>query len=299
MTQQEKGQCFIVGDWRVSADRNLITRGIKSHRLEPKCMQVLMTLASHANEVVSRDTLLETVWPRTCSGDEALTRCICHLRRNFNDDPQNPAYIETIPKKGYRLLAACHYAPTTKQSPPVGSQPVRQLRFTRVLAVLAGIAIVAQVAYMTKTSVSPSPAETVISVVAMPEHSITVLPFENLTGDPEIDSFSDGISTTIRSVVSKENDIVVVAFRPLESGTPEPEDLRLLAERIGVSNVLRGSVQRSGHELRVTTQLVDGSSGFNIWSKSFNLQDDDLFQAEDEIAEKVVFQIRESGRKSG
>lgn len=262
-------------------------------------MQVLMELAGHANEVVSRDTLLETVWPRTCSGDEALTRCICHLRRNFDDDPQNPAYIETIPKKGYRLLAACHYAPTIKHSPPVGSQPVRQLRFTRILAVMAGIAIVAQVAFMTKTSVNPAPPETTISVVAIPEHSITVLPFKNLTGDPEVDSFSEGISTTIRSVVSKENDIVVVAFRPLESESPEPEDLRLLAERIGVSNILRGSVQRSGHELRITTQLVDGSSGFNIWSKSFNLQDDDLFQAEDEIAERVVFQIRESDRQSG
>ena len=104
-----------IGDWLVCQDRNMMARGEECHRLEPKTMAVLSELAAHPGKVVNRRDLLDKVWPRTFSGDEALTRCISQLRSCFADDSRNPAYIETIPKKGYRLVATC--TPTSAKKP--------------------------------------------------------------------------------------------------------------------------------------------------------------------------------------
>lgn len=94
-----------IGDWHVEPTRNKLRFRERSVQVEPKTMQVLLFLASHPGEVQSKDRIIEEVWKGTFVTDGVLWNCISELRRIFEDDPRNPQYIETIPKKGYRLKA--------------------------------------------------------------------------------------------------------------------------------------------------------------------------------------------------
>lgn len=107
---------FSIGDWRVQPQINLIHRGQVSVHLEPKVMQVLVALASNPGELVTKQCLLQTVWPGVFVGDDVLTRAISEIRRVFSDDARSPRIIQTIPKTGYRLIA-----PVTFEAPPVES----------------------------------------------------------------------------------------------------------------------------------------------------------------------------------
>lgn len=307
-----------IGEWTVSPECNSMSRGDVHHRLEPKTMAVLNELASQPNKVVNRSELLEKVWPRTFSGDEALTRCVSQLRTCFEDDSRDPHYIETIPKRGYRLVANCvdldldqpglldktarqceavqKNADSTERSLPDSPGPSRprKLRMTQLLVILGACAVLMKIGALGIQSLSPPVDEPLVRVVQAPAHSIYVLPFSNLTSHPADDSFAEGIATTIRSEASKTGDIAVIAAGSGGAYSASETDLRKLAEEIGVATILTGSVQRSANDLRITAQLVDGYSGFNIWSKSFDLKDSDIFLVQDEIAASVVFEIRSS-----
>jgi len=96
---------FHIADWEVQPQLNCIRRGDQSHHLEPKVMQVLVHLAAHSNEVLSKDRLIQAVWPDTFVGEDVLTRSISEIRRAFEDDARAPRIVQTIPKAGYRLIA--------------------------------------------------------------------------------------------------------------------------------------------------------------------------------------------------
>src|SRR5687768_2343501 len=93
-----------IGEWWADGTTNELGRAGETLRLEPKAMEVLMVLADRAGQVVSRETLLAAVWPGVVVGDEALTQSIIKLRRALGDNPRSPGYIETISKRGYRLI---------------------------------------------------------------------------------------------------------------------------------------------------------------------------------------------------
>ena len=94
-----------IGEWRANRTTNELGRAGDTARIEPKVMEVLMVLADRAGEVVSRDDLLAAVWPGVVVGDDALTQSIIKLRKALGDNPRSPSYIETISKRGYRLIA--------------------------------------------------------------------------------------------------------------------------------------------------------------------------------------------------
>ncbi|MGP8186398.1 MAG: winged helix-turn-helix domain-containing protein [Terracidiphilus sp.] len=97
---------FWVNGWLVRPQANSLEKGGKVCHLEPKIMQVLVELATHPNEVLSKDRLLESLWQDTFVSDDALVRCISEIRSVFGDDPRSPQVIQTIPKSGYRLVAS-------------------------------------------------------------------------------------------------------------------------------------------------------------------------------------------------
>src|SRR3984885_5506069 len=97
---------FRIDDWLIQPQINSVQKEGKTWHLEPKVMQVLLQLASHPNEVLSKDRLLEAVWHNTFVGDDVLVRCISEIRYVFGDDPKFSRVIQTIPKGGYRLIAA-------------------------------------------------------------------------------------------------------------------------------------------------------------------------------------------------
>ena len=94
-----------IGDWDADFALNLLRRGQQAVHLEPKAMELLFFLAGHPGEVVSRDDLLAALWDGVVVGDDALTQAVIKLRKAFGDNPREPSYIQTVPKRGYRLIA--------------------------------------------------------------------------------------------------------------------------------------------------------------------------------------------------
>ncbi len=117
----DQNRPFLVGEWTVEPELNALRRGGVEKRVEPKVMQVLITLASRHNHVVPKGELIAAVWPDTFVSDDVLTRCISILRRITADDPQAPTFIQTVPRVGYRLLAPVRE--TALPDPPAGQAP--------------------------------------------------------------------------------------------------------------------------------------------------------------------------------
>ncbi len=130
---------FFVGNWLVQPGLNRITGKGPPVQIEPRIMHVLTCLASRPGQVISRATLLDIVWNRTIVNEEALTQAISHLRRVFADDPKSPAYIETIPKSGYRLIAPVSHDPAVERT--ILSSPPTFTRQTRRAGLFVGITV--------------------------------------------------------------------------------------------------------------------------------------------------------------
>jgi len=197
-----------VGSWIVDPSLNSMSSEGRSVRLEPKVMGVLVCLAQHPGETLSKEQLFQAVWPNIIVTEDVLKRCIAELRRAFDDDARNPHIIETISKRGYRLLAPVS-APAT----------------------------------------APVPQKEAVT------DSIAVLPFANMSADPENEYFADGITEEIIDALAQIEGLRVVARSSAFSFKNKYIDLRIVGEQLKVRTVLEGSVRRADNRLRITAQL--------------------------------------------
>jgi Tol biopolymer transport system component/DNA-binding winged helix-turn-helix (wHTH) protein len=196
---------FSVGDWRVDPSLHSVSGAAGEVRLEPKVMQVLVELAEHPGQVVSKDRLLHTVWADTFVGDEVLARAISELRRVFGDDPKAPRFIQTIPKGGYRLIAPVRFADRANQDASVTLDAVSARRSKsppwtrRLLWGTVGAAVVASIAFALAARLKSTPASS-------PAPSRTV-PFTTYPGLEWSPSFSpDGSRLAFLSGPPGENE---------------------------------------------------------------------------------------------
>jgi TolB-like protein len=234
-----------VGNWVVTPSLNSISSLGGTVRLEPKVMEVLVCLAQHPGDTVSKEQLFQAVWPRTVVTEDVLKRCIAELRRAFDDDARDPRVIETISKRGYRLVA-----------------PV------------------------TAGSATPAPTESVIN------DSIVVLPFVNMSADPEHEYFADGITEEIIDALAQIQELHVVARSSAFSFKGKHIDLRIVGEQLNVRTVLEGSVRRAENRLRITAQLVSAMDGYHLWSEHYDRELKDVFAIQEDIAQAIVQRLK-------
>ena len=116
--EQTPGSGFYLGDQRIEPARCAILTAAGEIRVEPRVMDVLVLMVSHAGEVVTREEFIKSVWNGTFVTDEVLSRCIYRLRQTLGDDSRNPRYIETVSKRGYRLIAPVENADTVAEPAP-------------------------------------------------------------------------------------------------------------------------------------------------------------------------------------
>jgi DNA-binding winged helix-turn-helix (wHTH) protein len=133
---------FVIDGWLAEPDLNSFTRDGRTVRVEPKVMEVCVRLVQGDGSVVSKADLLESIWRDTAVGEDALTRAISELRRALDDDARNPRVIETIPKRGYRLIGTLHPAPSEGAAQPASPGSIRRRRPTIVVgAATAGVTV--------------------------------------------------------------------------------------------------------------------------------------------------------------
>jgi TolB-like protein len=234
-----------VGNWIVDPSLNSMSCEGRTVRLEPKVMGVLLCLAEHPAETLSKEQLFQAVWPNIIVTEDVLKRCIAELRRAFDDDARNPHIIETISKRGYRLLA-----------------PVSALAAARAL-----------------------PESTVTD-------SIVVLPFTNMSADPENEYFADGITEEIIDALTQIQGLHVVARSSAFSFKGKHIDLRIVGEQLKVRTVLEGSVRRADNRLRITVQLASTADGYHLWSERYEREMKDVFAIQEEIAQAIVQRLK-------
>jgi TolB-like protein/Tfp pilus assembly protein PilF len=137
------------------------------------------------------------------------------------------------------------------------------------------------------------PSAAYVAMKAGSDRSIAVLPFRNLSAEPETEYFSDGISEEILNALSQVEGLRVCSRSSSFRFKNQEEDIRQIGQKLGVSSVLEGSVRRGGNRVRISAQLVNTSDGYHIWSEVFDGNLDDIFEVQDEIATKIVDRLKQ------
>jgi TolB-like protein/DNA-binding winged helix-turn-helix (wHTH) protein len=281
-----------VGEWVVDSDHNELRRGAERVRLEPKVIEVLVHLARHAGHVVGREELLAAVWPGVIVGDDALTQAIIKLRKALGDDAHKPTYIETISKRGYRLIA-----PVSQSNPTAAPAIEKRSRWgrKRILPIVAaGIVAVAIGAVLVFPEIArvvgmPWPIALDKTGVSTGGHpTIAVLPLSNLSGDAKRDYFSDGITEDIINALGRYSGVRVIARSSVDAYKDRAATPQVIARELGARYIVRGSVRQADAKLRVAVELSDAQKGVLLWSDRFEGEGKDVFEIQDRIVKNVV-----------
>lgn len=253
--------------------------------LDPKVMDVLVLLAQHAGQLVSREEMLASIWPGMVVTDDALTRCIYELRRQLaqaGGDESYKALVETLPKRGYRLNGEI----TLLESRP-GTQSRRWLK-QHWLALAIVIPAVVLLLLVIGDRIAGPDAEPRSPSADAATNSIAVLPFVDMSAGEDQEYFSDGIAEEILNRLTQSPNLRVISRTSSFSFRDRPLDIREIASRLNVNHVLEGSIRRSANHLRVTAQLIAASSNAHVWSATYDRELGDLFTVQDEIAASVA-----------
>ncbi len=268
---------FRLDDWVVRTQRCCIERADESKRLKPKAMQVLEALARARGAVVSRNELFDSIWPGQAVSDDALTNCVVELRKAFDDSAKSPQIIETIPKKGFRILTEVEAVSDDAPSAGAASLSVRTVNKWLLILPLMIVAslVVARIGWIQVIS-ADTPT------------SIAVLPFVDMSSEGDQEYFSDGLSEELINRLTQVNGLQVTGRTSSFYFKGRNEDLRSIGEQLSVSHVVEGSVRKSDDRLRISAQLIDVDTGFHLWSESYDRQFEDIFAVQQDIAESVA-----------
>ncbi|MFD1341260.1 winged helix-turn-helix domain-containing tetratricopeptide repeat protein [Litorisediminicola beolgyonensis] len=248
--------------------------------LRPQTARVLGVLARHRRALVTKDALMSEVWPDTHVTDDSLVQCISEIRRALGAD--DAKRLATVPKQGYRLAATTApeaAAPTEAPSGP--DQQTKRRSRSRIIAALVAsmllvLAIAAARAFL-NSDTAPQPALT-----------IAVLPFENLSSDPEQDYLSSGLAEDLLTDLSRLKAMKVLSRNTTFGLRSAPETVSDTMARYGATHMVDGSVQREGAQIRISVQLVQLATGSNVWAQRYDRQLGDLFDIQDDVRAKIV-----------
>src|SRR5258706_1810849 len=266
-----------VGDWMVEPDLNQLSGSGKAVKVEPKAMAVLLHLATRPGQVVSREALLSDVWPGVVVGDDSLTQVIIKQRKALGDDPDRPTYIETVTKRGYRLVATV-LPPAEPPSIP------RRHAWTMAVGVLAAGLLVAagiwwnsgeQARRMSRN------ADAVADATELP--TLAVAPFQALGDDGHELLLARGLTADLLADLSKSSGLSVIGFSPMEVRAGGEA-----ANQAEARYLVSGTVQRVDGRLRLQVYLAERATGRQIWSERFDRASADLFAIQDELGPKIV-----------
>jgi len=233
--------------------------GEREVRLTPKAAAVLGALIAHAGEPVSKGALFAAVWRDTVVSDDALTSCIQELRRALADDPKQPRFIETRHRRGYRFAASL--LPAAAAADPPSNEAEKR----------------------TQAAVKPG------EISSKP--TVAVLPFENISGDPEQEYFSDGITEDIITALSKHRSLLVIARGSAFVFKGHGADVRRVGLDLGAGYIVEGSVGKIGRGVRIRTRLVETESGRYVWAEQYDRDLNEISAVQDEITATIAARI--------
>jgi len=282
--------------FRLDAANHLLWRNGDRVSLAPKAFDVLAYLVEHAGRVVTQDEIFEALWSETYVNPEVLRKYILEIRKALGDRPDNPEFIETLPRRGYRFVAPVidestielpdvptpHAAeenvePATAPSEQGSTSGKYRLWKLAFILILIGVGAAAIVRHFRATRQAHN-------VPSLNNASIAVLPFEDMSPSKDEEYFSDGLAEQLINDLAKVSGLEVVGRSSAFQFKGKNEDLRDVGRKLGVANVLEGSVRREGNHVRISAELIKAGDGFQLWSQTYDREIKDIFAVQDEIA---------------
>lgn len=219
----------------------------------------------------------------------ALREVLTELRARLGDDRASPIYIRTVPKRGYSLIAGVEALSGqdigAESALPPSLRPMMKSGALLFLFVFLGVCVLLLAAQISNERVPVDPQSAVIEPAPK---SIAVLSFVNLSEDPDNQYFSDGLAEDLLNGFARIEGLQVAARTSSFVFAGRNEDVKSIGRKLNVATVLEGSVRRVGNRVRITAQLVNVADGFQLWSKSFDRDLDDVFAIQDEITRDIV-----------
>jgi len=245
---------YLFEDFALDTDQRELRRGPTIVPIAPLAFDLLEFLIRNRERVLTKDDLIASIWNGRIVSESALSTCINAVRSAINDTGGRQRLIRTLPRKGMRFVGAIREA----QKPE---------------------------AFIATGSVMEQPR----SGLPLPDRpSIAVLPFTNMSGDPEQDYFADGMVEEIITALSRLRWLFVIARNSSFTYKGRAVDVKQVGRELGVRYVLEGSVRKASNRVRITGQLIDASTGAHIWADRFDSAIEDIFDLQDQVTASVV-----------
>src|SRR6266550_575244 len=253
---------FLFSNQVLDTDRRELCRGRDRVSIEPQVFDLLVFLMQNHDRVVSKDDLIAAIWDRRIVSESTLTSRINAARKAIGDSGRDQKLIRTIARKGFRFVGDLRSQQTGDEAPDAAGHPVAEIgEAPRAI---------------------PSPLD---------RPAIAVLPFTNMSDEPEQEYFSDGISEDIITALSKLRWFYVIARNSSFIYKGKAVHIKQVGDELGVGYVVEGSVRKEGDFVRITAQLNDVSKGIHIWAERYDRSLADVFAVQDEITQAIVTAI--------
>ncbi|WP_414921969.1 winged helix-turn-helix domain-containing tetratricopeptide repeat protein [Pseudomonas sp. IT-P294] len=253
---------FVFEDYVLDDKRRELTLRGQAVAVGPQVFDLLLLFVNNPDRVISKDELLKAVWNGRIVSESTITSHINALRKAIGDTGEEQRLVRTVARKGYRFVGQIKVNEIGETQQP--DRPDIDER------------------------ASTNPNEMPTSLVLPDKPSITVLPFQNLSGDPEQEYFADGIVEDIIAALSRIRWLFVIARNSSFTYKGRTVDPKGISQELGVRYVLEGSVRKCGNKVRITGQLIDATSGTHIWAERFEGALNDIFELQDQITQSVV-----------
>ena len=268
-TQEELLEGFTIGDWEILPGQGVFRRGEEEVRPEPLVFKVLYSLALRDGDCVTRDDLVADAWDGRPTADDPINRSIAQLRGHLDDKNRPHQYVETLHRRGYRLMKPVELR--RERPKPPGDEPVQVGRGRwKVIAAIMALGLVVTIALTNWPATEPD------------VRSIAVLPIENLSGDPGKQYIVEGIKTVLVRNLAEIPELSIKNTRVRYELEPAE-----IAAELEVESILTGAVQLQGAKLRVTYLISRGSDNVTIGSGEVKGNLDDVYSLQGRLAAAV------------
>jgi TolB-like protein/DNA-binding winged helix-turn-helix (wHTH) protein len=271
----------------------LCRQGLKV-KLQEQPFQILQILLEHPGKVVTREELQQRIWPADTfvDFDQGLYNATKKLREALGDSADNPRYIETLSRRGYRFIAPLSGNGDT--GAVVELPPALETRSHRSLQIGIALGLGAAVLLGALLGLMPSDSwQRFFGKTAAPQiRSLAVLPLQSLSGDPAQEYFSDGMTDALITDLAQIGSIKVISRTSSMQYKQTKKSLPEIARELNVDGIVEGTVQRSGDRVRITAQLIHGPSDKHLWASTYERNTRDFFALERDVTADIARQIQ-------
>jgi TolB-like protein len=256
---------YVFEDCALDTDRRELRRGTVVVAVEPQVFDLLVHLIRHRDRVVSNDDLLASIWHGRIVSESALFNRINAARCAIGDTGEQQRLIKTLPRKGLRFVGDVRDG---EASAGAATHPGATISRPRAVG-------------------APANEEDPIAI-PHDKPSIAVIPFNNMSGDPEQEYFADGIVEEIITALSRFRQLFVIARNSSFTYKGQPLDVKQVGRELGVRYVLEGSVRKAANRVRISGQLIDALTGAHLWADRFDGGLEDIFDLQDRVTASIV-----------